>query len=430
MGKKIYRDSVIRMVGFTLLVLLMAACQGDNDPQPQVAQPQVAQPQVVATSELAGEIISEASTSTPIPVPTNTATPSPTQTATPSPTQTATPSPTPTATLTASPTPTATLTPIPETVRLTDGGCCTQPFWSQDSTQVRFIDKPGPQTRVGIWGVSIEAPLSEPVFVSERLEESLADSEFLIERTANKTMIERMSTGERWTVPAAGERVVISPDRTRIAWSASDENVLVEQRISTIWAANLDGSAARQVTKLPRGSLSGWISDDALLVSGRQSLQVPTQILYRLNLGDDSITELARADRLRSASISPSGQWLVYYSTFSTDTDENGLWLLRSDGSERRRLDSELFGAYQWRGCEEECTMENDRLIIVPFDPDAPYHEFWELNPSSDVARPLTDPALTPFKIANGDWQISPNGRYVTYVENSDRNIWVMALPE
>jgi Tol biopolymer transport system component len=165
-------------------------------------------------------------------------------------------------------------------------------------------------------------------------------------------------------------------------------------------------------------------------VSGRENLQKQEQILYRLDLSDDSTTELARADRLRSATISPSGEWLVYYSTFSTDTAENGLWLLRSDGSERRRLDPELFGAYQWRGCQEECTIENDRLIIVPFDPDATHHEFWELNPSRNIVRPLTDPTLTPFKIANGDWRISPDGRYVAYVENADRNIWVIALPE
>lgn len=395
-----------------MLVVLMAACQGTKDPQPVI----------VATATSTAEIIAQALTSTPAPVPTGTATPSPTPTATVSPSPTL--SPTPTAT------PTPTPTPIPEVIRLTDGGCCTQPFWSLDSTQVRFIDKPGPQKPVGIWGVSIDAPLSEPTLVSERLEESLAGSEFLIERTATKTVIERLSTGERWTVPAAGERVVVSPDRTRIAWSASDESVPPERRISTIWVANLDGSEARQVTKLPRGSLSGWVSDDAILVSGRESQQARGQTLYRLDLSDGSTTELARADRLRSATISPSGEWLVYYSTFSTDTAENGLWLLRTDGSERRRLDPELFGAYQWRGCQKQCTMENDRLIIVPFDPDAPYHEFWELNPSSDMARPLTDPALTPFKIANGDWQISPDGRTITFVEDADRNIWLMALPE
>ncbi len=229
--------------------------------------------------------------------------------------------------------------------------------------------------------MNIDAPLSEPTLVSERLEESLAGSEFLVETTANNTVIERLSTGERWTVPAAGERVVISPDQTRIAWSASDENVRSSNDVSTIWVANLDGSDARQVVKLPRGGLSGWVTDDALLVSGRESLQKQEQILYRLDLSDDSTTELARADRLRSATISPSGEWLVYYSTFSTDTAENGLWLLRTDGSERRRIDPELFGAYQWRGCQEQCTMENDRLVIVPFDPDAVYHEFWELNP-------------------------------------------------
>jgi hypothetical protein len=416
MRKDHQREVFMKMVGLTFLILLMATCQGTENPQSQV----------VATAEPTAVSASQASIATTTPFLASTTTPSVTPTVTASSTTTTTPTASPTPT----PTPTATPTPLPEAIRLTGGGCCTQPFWSPDSTQVRFIDKPGPQARVGIWGVSIDASLAEPTFVSERLEESLAGPEFLIDRTSTKTVIERLSTGERWDVPAAGERVVISPDRTRIAWSASNENVLVEQRISTIWVANLDGSEARQVVRLPRGSLSGWVSDDVLLVSGRESLQKPEQILYRLDLRDDSITELARADRLRSASISPSGQWLVYYSTFSTDIGENGLWFLRTDGSERRQLDRKLFGAYQWRGCEEVCTAENDRLIIVPFDPKAVYHEFWEMNPSSNIARPLTDPAQTPFKIANGDWRVSPDGRYIAYVESADRNIWVIALPE
>ncbi len=150
-----------------------------------------------------------------------------------------------------------------------------------------------------------------------------------------------------------------------------------------------------------------------LLVSGRESLQAREQAISALSLADGSVTELARAERLRGQVLSPSGQWIVYYITFDDDPAQNGLWLVSTDGSQRTRLDSALFGAYQWRGCPGQCGPEDDRLIMVPFDPNATFHRLVELNPATGETRPLTDPALTPIKIANGDWRVSPDGRYV-----------------
>jgi Tol biopolymer transport system component len=133
---------------------------------------------------------------------------------------------------------------------------------------------------------------------------------------------------------------------------------------------------------------------------------------------------------LRSALLSPSGQWLAYYNTFGPDPSPNGLWLISTDGSQRIQLDRELFGAYQWRGCSDECSPDEERLLIAPFRPDATFHSLWEVDPTTGEAQQITDPANTPFKIANGDWRVSPNGSAVVYVESSDRNIWVIQLPE
>lgn len=140
--------------------------------------------------------------------------------------------------------------------------------------------------------------------------------------------------------------------------------------------------------------------------------------------------ELARAERLRGQVLSPSGGWLVYYITFDPDPDKNGLWVVSTDGQQSSQLDAELFGSYQWRPCAERCTAEEDRLIIVPLAPDAPLHWLVEFNPASGDVRQLTDPAVTPFKIANGDWRIAPDGRHVAFVESSDRNVWLIELVE
>ena len=109
---------------------------------------------------------------------------------------------------------------------------------------------------------------------------------------------------------------------------------------------------------------------------------------------------------------------------------KNGLWLAKTDGSQNVQLDDELFGAYQWRGCPDGCSPDEDRLLVVPFQPDAPLHWLVELNPATGEVLQLTDPAVTPFKIANGDWRVAPDGAAIAFVEYSDRNIWVIELPE
>jgi Tol biopolymer transport system component len=189
-----------------------------------------------------------------------------------------------------------------------------------------------------------------------------------------------------------------------------------------VWVASLDGGDPRRVTTLARGSLGGWISDDTLLVSGRDSIESHEQALYALSLTGDPVTELARGERLRSGLLSPDGAWLVYLVALNKDPAQNGLWLVRTDGTDRRRLDPELFGAFRWR--------DSYRLLIIPLRPKAEFHELWELDVEANEARHLASAQTTPFKVANGDWTVSPDGRHVAFVESWDRNIWLLTLPD
>jgi len=340
--------------------------------------------------------------------------------------QTATPIPT----LAPSPSP----TPVPTLRQLTEDGCCTQPFWSPDSRQVLFIDKPAPDAPVGIWGVDVTQPDPTPELVTERIAFYTADMAFLVELGEDTTTIERLADpltgtgGERWTVPAEGRPVSISPGQKRIAWQVSDDDLPFERRVTQVWVANLDGSDTRSVATLPRGGFGGWISDDVLLLSGRETLESREHILYAFSLASGRVTELVRAERLRGGLLSPDGAWLAYFVALDEDPAQNGLWLVRTDGStelaevgsERRQLDRDLFGAYQWR--------DAGRLLVIPFRPEAVSHELWELDVNTGETRHLTDPDVTPFKIANGDWTVSPDGRHVAFVESQDRNIWLLTL--
>lgn len=339
-----------------------------------------------------------------------------------------TPSPSPT------PIPTPSPTPLPTLRQLTTGGCCTQPSWSPDSEQVLYIDKPAPNVPVGIWGVDVMQPNPTPQLITERIAFYTEDLTYRIELSQDTTVIERLArplteigTGPsagtvsaRWTVPTGGRPVSFSPERKRIAWQVSNEDLPFERRTTQIWVANLDGSDARSVATLPRGGLSGWISDDVLLLNGRETLQTREQVLYTFSLTDGRTTELVRAERLRGGLMSPDRAWLAYYIALDEDPAQNGLWLVRSDGEDRRRLDPELFGSYQWR--------DSRRLLIIPFRPEATFHEIWELDVETGETRRLIDPEITSFKVANGDWIVSPDGRYAAYVESRDRNIWLLTL--
>jgi len=311
---------------------------------------------------------------------------------------------------------------VPLPVRLTSGGCCTQPYWTPDSQEIRYIDKPQ-GGKLGIYGVSPEKTGVAPALVSERVEDSRVVGPYRIETTANATTLIRLSDGKAFKVPAQGRSVQFSPDFKRIAWSISNESDNPEQEVAAIWTANVDGSNAKRVGTARRGGVGGWIGNNALLVNGQENKTGGAQILWALNLADGKLRELARAERLRSALLSPSGQWVAYYTTFAKD-GQNGLWLVSTQGGAAKALPAEAFGAYQWRAGSE-----GDRLVIVPFRPAAKLHEFWQLNPETLAFEQLTKGEETPVKIANGDWRVSPDGRYVAYVESADRNIWVVALP-
>ena len=41
---------------------------------------------------------------------------------------------------------------------------------------------------------------------------------------------------------------------------------------------------------------------------------------------------------------------------------------------------------------------------------------------------PLTDPASEFFSIAGNDWNVSPDGQHIAFVDSRDKAIWVLDL--
>jgi len=323
-----------------------------------------------------------------------------------------------------------TLIPAPPALRqLTSGGCCTQPFWSADSRYVQFVDRPASRP-AGIYGVDLEAP-GPPLLMSEWIVSLAGDGDFYVYPDGNSTVVQRVATGERHVIDNGGRPVSLSPDGQRLLWQVIDRRGDFDQRRSQTWVANVDGSQARVVGETVGLGESLWIDPQRILLVGLPLQDRPAVALAALTLGTgegaDSQVELAQVNRPRGALLSPAGAWLVYYVTFQSDPGDDGLWVVPTDGTKPpRKLN--FFGGYRWR--------DEAHLLYVLLAPGVASHTLWEYDLGAEweydlgaeESRPLIDPAQTPFKIANNDWAVSPDGRYVTFVSAADHNLWLIDL--
>ena len=312
--------------------------------------------------------------------------------------------------------PTATPTPIPKLVQLTTNGCCVEPFWSPDGAQVLFLDKPSADSPAGFWGIRPEG--GEPTLYTDRLGLYSPDMSLLAYPQNGQTVVERLSDGQRWIIPNEGRAISFSPDSSLVVWTAGNSGPPFDTPLRQVWVSDFDGTQPRQVAQVIGGGFSAWFPDGRILVSGKMDASEPLPSLWAVSLQDGSTTQLATGERLRGVSISPGGSWLAYQKVFDPNPSQNGIWLVNTISGESRRL--ELFGGYRWQ--------DDQHLLLIPLDTTQPNHQLWQIDAATGIANPMTDPALLPFKVANGDWSVSPDGKKIAFVSAVDRNIWLVNL--
>lgn len=365
---------------------------------------------------LAG-LIAACAQAAPAPMPTVALTATALLTQTPTVTASATPIPTATAT------PRPTSTPTPSLKQLTIGGCCVQPSWSADSRRVLFIDKPASGDMAGLYAVDIATGANQPSQKAGPVAFYSRDFSLITYLDKQKTTVEKVSTGEKWAIPNNGRSIAFAPDNQRVSWEDSDDNsnTPYDQRYSDLYIAKIDGTGAERVAQVYGGGFVGWLPDGKrILLSGRPSLAVRERTVSVFDLATKSFTKLVTVERLSGVTISKDGTWIAYYITFEADKSRNGLWVQRTDGSPARKI--ELWGGYQWR--------DDGHLLVIPARASADKaFEVLEVEAATGRIHKLTDAAVTPLQILNGDWRVSPDGRQIVYVNSADRNLWVLMLP-
>lgn len=314
-----------------------------------------------------------------------------------------------------------TLPPAPVLTRLTEPGCCHQPYWSPDGQTVLFVDQPDPTVPVGVYGVGVEGGPVERI--AEQIGKPSPDGRYLTYLDGSAQVVVReVAAGTEWLIPSDRREVHFSPGSARLAWDAESGTGAFSQRPSVVSVADVNGENAREVVRVYGGGFAGWLEDDRMLVQGRRedASGLQPEALFTLDLNTGEQVTLAESDRIRGAHASPGGAWVAYAITFDPeDASKNGLWVVRPDGTDRQEV--EMIGGAQWR--------DASRLLIIPLEMDAPSHRVVQFDAETGEFAELTDPAETLFRIRAGDWRVSPTGEHIVFVSAEDGAIWSLRLP-
>jgi hypothetical protein len=295
------------------------------------------------------------------------------------------------------------------------------PWWSSDSRIVHFIDAP-PDGMLGVYGVDVTL-LGSPVLLADRIVSTTGSDAFYVFPYRNTTVLEEVATGARHVIRNGGRPVSASPDGQHVLWQVFDRRGDYDRRRSQTWVADLDDSNRRVVGETLGMGESQWIDGRRVLLTGLPNDDPASVSIAALTLGDaesaDTLIELAQVARPKGTLLSPSGSWLVYYLPFQLDPQDDGLWLVPTDGSQAPRQLG-FFGAYRWRS--------DTSLLYIPMDPGADHHTLWEYDVLSGEGWQLINGTTSAFKVAANDWAVSRDGHYITFVSAADHNLWLIDL--
>jgi hypothetical protein len=314
--------------------------------------------------------------------------------------------------------------PEPVFTQLTTGGCCVQPFFSPDNTRVLYIDKPSPSATTGLWSVPISQPLVAPELYSARIGPFNADMTYNTFLQSGRTVVERTKDAKQWVIDNGGRRVLFSPDGAHLAWTVAEDSGNFDVRRGDVFLAGIDGSDPRKVATLFGGGVQAWLSDSThMLVGGKAKRDDVTSTLSILSLADGSLRRLINAERPRSIALAPGDRYIAYYISQARDETQNGMYVLDIAATQAQPQRADFFGAYRW------CSPT--RLYYVPLKMGSASNELWRYDATTGQSTQIiAASADSPFKIGNGDWDVSKDGRQIVYFNGRDHNIWLATLPD
>jgi hypothetical protein len=320
----------------------------------------------------------------------------------------------------ANPIPSRATPPVPENgyqVRqLTRAGCCAIPQWNAaDPSQFYLIDGPaGSVASVYAWNINdAEAggTLVRPAPLPFQSPYGIYEVEpFINGFTKIRAADTEVNVDTRGRIPT------VNPANTALLWSVSDGVTIPGQArpLTRVYISQINGDSTREIYAAP-GASARWLDSERIVIAARNEQRETS--LYIYDLTTNTRRDLGIYRELRGLDTSPGGRYITFYLSWQSEPSANGIYqidTLNGDGVQRMNW----FGAWRWR--------DDSTLYYVPFEPDAPAQTLRLFNVETAEDIQLTDPAVNPFVIANGYWEVSPDGLRVLYQDARDKNVYVL----
>ena len=324
--------------------------------------------------------------------------------------------------MTAAPSPTVTAPPFaPTLTQLTNGGCCRNPVWHPDSTRVLYTDAAPNQPLAATWAVPADASGPPTVFFPSAATVSPDGSRIAFPDFANHvTRIQEFGKQSTATIANNAAYVWFSQDGRQVAWlerapgAQPSSNV---DRLVRIWVANADGANARPRGNTVRAADLTWFPDgQRLLFTGRDT-DGGNPGIYVLDITTGALTRIVDAFSPRGARLSPDGTRIVYLAALEATPEDNGLFIVNADGGAKRKLP--LVGGVRW-------SPDSKSLLILPFQTDNGADQLIRIDAATLGATPLTDRVALPFRVAQDEWHVAPDGTRIVFNALTDSNIYVL----
>jgi hypothetical protein len=312
----------------------------------------------------------------------------------------------------------ATPEPLPSPRQVTRNGCCPGASWAADSSSIVFIDRPPDAPASGIYAVSVDG--GDPTLIQPQIGQLSDDGHWMVESSGRRLQLRSLDGARSWLLPEGATRIVFDRRSKWIAWQVGSQVVSqLDIRQRQVWVADVEGLQAQPLAVMIGGGWISWVEGGVSLLASGRVLGEQEYGIWRLGL-DGSARLIFPAERPRGLLLSPGGQWLAFYIAFEAEDVRNGLWIIRSDGTQAQRLPE--FGSYRWR--------DDHNLVVIPWGDDLGWEGIVQYPVPGGDRQGLLPAESAPLPIANNEWSISPDGGSLLYLSADDRNLYVMPLPE
>lgn len=301
--------------------------------------------------------------------------------------------------------------------QLTNDSCCARHWWSTTNADLFYVVDgiEGQNALTYAWSVS--SGTSSSVGTAP-LPETSSDEQYEVIPSTGQMTIRRRADNASWVVQTENRTPSISAGSSQLLWTVSDGiNVPGGSAPNTtVWISNLNGANARAVVSEP-GVNARWLDDTRLLLTIPGDNRTTTLDVY--DTATNQRFSLGTWAWLRNVTVAPGGGRLMFLITSQQDLAANGVFTIETvSGAQPVRMP--WFGAWRWR--------DADSVFYLPFNPSDPFHTLAYFHIPTRTNIVLTDPAITPFLIANGDWDISADGARVLFQNALDGNLWLLNI--